>query len=45
MHSNHAPSCVRFFLQKHGGYIPNSLGGSSISVGRQAGSEMKIFAI
>ena len=30
--------------EKNGGYIPSSLGSRSISVGRQAGSEMKIFA-
>ena len=36
---------VYFALGKNGGYIPSSLGGSLISVGRQAGSEMKIFVI
>ena len=34
-----------FALGKNGGCIPSSLGGRSISVGRQAGSETKIFAI
>ena len=29
---------INFVLGKNGGYIPNSLGGWSISVGRQAGS-------
>ena len=42
---------IKFALRKNGGYIyiPSSLGGRSISGGRQAGrqvgSEMKIFMI
>ena len=40
---------INFVLGKNGGYIPSSLGGRSISVGRQegrqAGSETKIFVI
>ena len=38
---------INFVLGKNGGYIPSSLGGRSISVGRQqAGSESdKLFAI
>ena len=36
---------INFALGKNGGYIPSSLGSRSISVGRQAGSETKIFAI
>ena len=34
---------INFALGKNGGYIVSSLGGRSISMGRQAGSEMKIF--
>ena len=36
---------INLVLGKNGGYIPSSLGGRSISVGRQAVSETKIFAI
>ena len=40
---------INFVLGKNGGNIPISLGGRSISVGRQAGrqadSETKIFVI
>ena len=40
---------INFALGKNGGYVPSSLGGRSISVGRQegsqAGSETKNFAI
>ena len=44
---------INFALGKNGGYIPSSLGGRLISVGRQAGrqggrqagSEIKIYAI
>ena len=34
---------INFALGKNGGYIPSSLGGRSISVGRQAGSETKFL--
>ena len=34
---------IKFALRKNGGYIPSSLGGRLISVGRQAGSEIKIL--
>ena len=33
---------INFALGKNGGYIPSSLGGRSISVGRQAGSKTAI---
>ena len=40
---------ISFALGKNGGYIPSSLGGRSISVGRQAcrlaGSKMKVLVI
>ena len=36
---------INIVLRKNGGYIPSSLRGRSISVGRQVGSETKIFVI
>ena len=36
---------IKIVLGKNGGYMPSSLGVRLISVGRQAGSETKIFAI
>ena len=36
---------INIALGKNGGYMPGSLGDRSISVGRQAVSETKIFAI
>ena len=36
---------INIALGKNGGYMPSSLGSRLISVGRQAVSEMKIFAI
>ena len=36
---------INIALGKNEGHIPSSLGGRLISVERQAGSEMKIFAI
>ena len=36
---------INFELGKNGGYVPSSLGGRSISVDRQAGSEMKIAVV
>ena len=36
---------INIALGKNEGYIPSSLGGRSISVGRQAVSEIKFFAI
>ena len=36
---------ISFALGKNGGYIPSSLGGRSISVGRLEGSKMKVFVI
>ena len=36
---------INIALGKNEGYMPSSLGGSLISVERQAGSETKIFAI
>ena len=36
---------INFALGKNGGYMHSSLGDRLISVGRQAGSEMKISAI
>ena len=36
---------INLALGKNGDYIASTLGGRLISVGRQAGSEMKMFAI
>ena len=36
---------INIALENNEGYMRSSLGGRSISVGRQAGSETKIFAI
>ena len=36
---------INIALGKNEGYMPSSVGGKSISVGRKAGSQAKIFTI